>query len=176
MVTLGSPGFAYCTDSVMFGCAGSGIFVMFKETQQTSPDMAPVNVILTQSYLRKRFNIILNVHLLILIGHDICSLPVVGAGGLTVLFNQSFLARFSTQSAQIGYGLGNVGTVTGNIFYNGIANSQLSLTVTNIYLLDIFFLQLIKFVVDVLLLSQLCVKHVLLSVSLRNCQIGHQFL
>ena len=71
-----------------------------------------------------------------LIGHDICSLPVVGAGGLTVLFNQSFLARFLSQNTQIGYVFGNSGTVTGNIlviFYNGIVNSQLSLTDTDIF-------------------------------------------
>ena len=41
----------YCNDSVMFACAGSGIFVMFKDTQKTSPDMVPVNVILSQTYL-----------------------------------------------------------------------------------------------------------------------------
>ena len=48
----------------------------------------------------------------ILIGDDICSLPVVGAAGLTVLFNQSFLARFLSVS---GYWSRNGGTVTGNI-------------------------------------------------------------
>ena len=47
-VTLGT-GANYCNDSGMFACAGSGIFVMFKDTQQTSPDMVPVNVILSQS-------------------------------------------------------------------------------------------------------------------------------
>ena len=106
---------------------------MFKDTQQTSPDMAPVNVILSQSDLRLNFNIIPNVPPLTLIGHDICSLPVVGAGGLTVLFNQSFLAKISSES---GCGLGNGGTVSGNIlviFYNGMVNSQLSLTDTDIF-------------------------------------------
>ena len=135
-VTLGSAGAMYCKDSDMFACAGSGIFVMFKDTQKTSPDMAPVNVILSQSDLRQNFNIIPNVPPLTLIGHDICSLPVVGAGGLTVLFNQSFLAKFSSQSTEIGYGFGNGGTVTGNIlviFYNGMVNSQLSLTDINIF-------------------------------------------
>ena len=125
----------YCSDSVMFACAGSGIFVMFKDTQQTSPDMAPVNVILSQSNLQANFNIIPNVPPLTLIGHNICSLPIFGAGGLTVLFNQSFLARFSSQSTQIGHGFGNGGTVTGNIlviFYNGMVNSQLSLKDTDI--------------------------------------------
>ena len=60
---------------------------------------------------------------------------MVGAGGLTVLFNQSFLARFISQNTQIGFDLGNGGTVSGNIlviFYNGMVNSQLSLTNTNI--------------------------------------------
>ena len=126
----------YCNDSDMFACAGSGIFVMFKDTQQTSPDMVPVNVILSQSNLRFNFNIIPNVPPLTLIGHDICSLPVVGAGGLTVLFNQSFLARFLSQNSQIGFDLGNGGTVSGNllvIFYNGMVNSQLSLTDTEIF-------------------------------------------
>ena len=125
-----------CTDSGMFACAGSGIFVMFKDTQQTSPDMAPVNVILSQTYLRFNFNVIPNVPPLTLIGHDICSLPVVSADGLTVLYNQSFLARFSSQSTQIGDFFGNVGTVSGNIlviFYNGMINSQLSLTDTEIF-------------------------------------------
>ena len=83
----------YCNDSGMFACADSGIFVMFKDTQQTSPDMAPVNVILSQCNLQLNFNILPNVPPLTLIGHDTCSLPVVGAGGLTVLFNQSFLAK-----------------------------------------------------------------------------------
>ena len=125
-----------CTDSGMFACAGSGIFVMFKDTQQTSPDMAPVNVILSQSFLQFNFNIIPNVPSLTLIGHDICSLSVVGAGGLTVLFNQSFLARFSSLSTQIGLDIGNGGTVSGNIlaiFYNGMVNSQLSLTDIDIF-------------------------------------------
>ena len=136
IVTMGTAGASDCTDSGMFGCAGSGIFVMFKDTQQTSPNMAPVNVILSQSNLQFNFNIIPNVPPLTLIGHAICSLPVVGAGGLTVLFNQSFLARFSSQSTQIGYGLGNGGTVSGNtlvIFYNGMVNSQLLLTDTDIF-------------------------------------------
>ena len=136
IVTAGTPGTSDCTNSDMFTCVGSGIFVMFKDTQQTSPDMAPVNVILSDSNLRFNFNNIPNVPPLTLIGHDICSLPVVGAGGLTVLFNQSFLARFSSQSTHIGYGVGNGGTVTGNIlviFYNGMVNSQLSLTDTDIF-------------------------------------------
>ena len=135
-VTAGTAGASDCTNSSMFGCAGSGIFVMFKDTQQTSPDMAPVNVILSHSDLQFNFNNIPNVPPLTLIGHDICSLPVVGAGGLTVLFNQSFLARFSSQSTQIGYGVGNGGTVSGNIlviFYNGMVNSQLSLRDTDIF-------------------------------------------
>ena len=133
-VTTGGGG--DCTDSDMFACAGSGIFVMFKDTQQTSPDMAPVNVILAQSNLRFNFNVIPNVPPLTLIGHDICNLRVVGAGGLTVLFNQSFLARFLSQNTKIGFDLGNGGTVSGNIlviFYNGMVNSQLSLTDTNIF-------------------------------------------
>ena len=131
-VTAGTGGM-YCNDSDMFACAGSGIFVMFKDTQQTSPDMASVNVILSQFNLQSNFNIIPNVPSLTLIGHDICSLPVVGAGGLTVLFNQSFLAKISSES---GCGLGNGGTVSGNIlviFYNGMVNSQLSLTDTDIF-------------------------------------------
>ena len=135
-VRVTTRGAGDCTDSDMFACAGSGIFVMFKDTQQTSPDMAPVNVILSQSFLRFNFNVIPNVPPLTLIGHDICSLPVVGAGGLTVLFNQSFLARFISQNTQIGFDLGNGGTVSGNIlviFYNGMVNSQLSLTDTNIF-------------------------------------------
>ena len=132
-VTMGTTGASDCTDSSMFGCAGSGIFVMFKDTQQTSSDMAPVNIILSHSYLELNFNIIPNVPPLTLIGHDICSLPMVGAGGLTVLFNQSFLARFSSQSDNCSH---NFGTVTGNIlviFYNGMVNSQLSLTDTDTF-------------------------------------------
>ena len=134
-VTIGT-GAMYCNDSGMFACAGSGIFVMFKDTQQTSPDMITVNVILSQSYLQFNFNIIPNVPPLTLTGQDICSLPVVGAGGVTVLFNQSFLARFSSQSTIIGDDYGNGGTISGNmlvIFYNGMVNSQLSLTNTYIF-------------------------------------------
>ena len=133
IVTAGTAGASDCTDSSMFGCAGSGIFVMFKDTQQTSSDMAPVNVILSHYNLQWNLNIIPNVPPLTLIGHDICSLPLVGAGGLTVLFNQSFLARLSSQS---GVFSSNGGTVTGNIlviFYNGMVNSQLSLTDTGIF-------------------------------------------
>ena len=132
-VRVGTAGASDCTDSSMLGCAGSGIFVMFKDTQQISPDMAPVNVILSHYSLQWNFNIIPNVPPLTLIGHDLCSLPVVGAGGLTVLFNQSFLARFSSQSGNYS---DNFGTVTGNtlvIFYNGMVNSQLSLTDTDIF-------------------------------------------
>ena len=55
-------------------------------------------MLLSQFNLRFNLNIIPNVPPLTLIGHDICSLPVVSAGGLTVLFNQSFLARLSSQS------------------------------------------------------------------------------
>ena len=135
-VRVTTGGASDCTDSDMFACAGSGIIVMFKDTQQTSPDMVPVNVILSQSNLRFNFNIIPNVPPLTLIGHDICNLPVVGAGGLTVLFNQSFLARFSSQNTKIGFDFGNGGTVSGNIlviFYNGMVNSQLSLTDTEIF-------------------------------------------
>ena len=132
IVTIGN-GANDCTNSGMFDCAGSGIFVVFKDTQQTSPNMAPVNVILSHYSLQWNFNIIPNIPPLTLIGHDICSLPLVGAGGLTVLFNQSFLAKFSSQS---GYCSSNGGTVTGNIlviFYNGMVNSQLSLTDTGIF-------------------------------------------
>ena len=46
----------YCNDSDMFACAGNGIFVMFKDTQQTSPYMANVNVILSQFNLQFNFN------------------------------------------------------------------------------------------------------------------------
>ena len=111
IVTAGTAGASDCTDSSMFGCAGSGIFVMFKDTQQTSSDMAPVNVILSHYNLQWNLNIIPNIPPLTLIGHDICSLPLVGAGGLTVLFNQSFLARLSSQS---GVFSSNGGTVTGS--------------------------------------------------------------
>ena len=132
-VTVGTAGASDCTDSSMFGCAGSGIFVMFKDTQQTSPDMEPVNFILSHYNLELNLNNIPNVPPLTLIGHDICNFPVIGAGGLTVLFNQSFLARFSSQSGNCS---DNGGTVIGNIlviFYNGIVNSQLSLTDTDIF-------------------------------------------
>ena len=49
-------GSMYCNDSGMFACAGSGIFLMFKDTQQTSPYMANVNVILSQFNLQFNFN------------------------------------------------------------------------------------------------------------------------
>ena len=120
-------GASHCTDSGMFACAGCGIAIIFKDTEHTSPYMTPVNVVLSQSTLSYNFNFIPDVPPLTLIGHEICTLPIVGAGGLTVLYNQSYVAKFETQNTTFGY---NSGTVTGVLlvlFYNGMMNSQFSL-------------------------------------------------
>ena len=120
-------GASQCTDSGIFACAGSGIAVIFKDTQQTSPDMESVNIVMSQLILYFNINYIPDVPPLTLIGHKICNLPIVGSGGLTVLYNQSYAAKFESKNTTVGY---NGGTITGFLlvlFYNGMMNSQFSL-------------------------------------------------
>ena len=90
--------------------------------------MTPVNVVLLQLQLIYNHNIIPNVPLLRLIGHDdIRTLPVVGVGGLTVLYNQSYVARFDTQYTSFTLCSGtNAGSLL--VFYNSMLNFELSLT------------------------------------------------
>ena len=119
-------GASNCYDSSMFACSGSGIAVVFKDTKQTSHNMACVNVVLLQTQLSNNRNIIPNIPPLTLIKQGICTLPIFGAGSLTVLFNQSFEARFMSQGKI--QSVFNSGTVAGGllvIFYNGMMNSQL---------------------------------------------------
>ena len=122
-----------CYNSSMFECAGSGIVVVFKDTKETSHNMAPVKVVLSQTQFHFNVNIIPNIPPLTFIRHDICILPLLGAGSLTVLFNQSFEARFTSQGKiPSDY---SSGTVTGGvlvIFYNGMMNSQLWLKNINL--------------------------------------------
>ena len=128
--TLVNNGFgaSNCYDSSMFACSGSGIAVVFKDTKQTSHNMAPAKMILAQSQFYDNINIIPNIPPLTLIKQGICTLPIFGAGLLTVLFNQSFEARFMSQG-KVHSGFSS-GTVAGGIlviFYNGMMNSQLLL-------------------------------------------------
>ena len=89
--------------------------------------MTPVDIVMSQSILYYNLNVIPDVPPLTLIGHEICKLPIVGSGGLTVLYNQSYLAKFESQYTTSGF---NGGTVTGILlvlYYNGMMNSQPSL-------------------------------------------------
>ena len=120
-------GASQCTDFGMFACAGSGIAVIFKDTQRTSPNMTTVNIVMSHSTLYYNLNFIPDVPSLTLIGNEICKLPIIVSGGLTVLFNQSYVAKFKSQYTTAGY---NGGTVTGYLlvlFYNGMMNSHFSL-------------------------------------------------
>ena len=112
-----------CLHDDTFSCAGSGIMCVFKDTH-VIPKSSTVMVELINSILNISFNMILGIPPLNDIGPNICYLPLIGAGGLSLLFNQSYNVTFSS--------LGNLvsltgGTVAGNmliLYTNGMYNSQ----------------------------------------------------
>ena len=126
LITYGT-GASHCNDSGMFACAGSGIAIVFKDTEYTSPNMTPVNVVLSQSQLSFNYNVILGVPSLTPIGHEICTLPIVGAGGLTVLYNQSYVAACKNQGTSYTSCSGTIAGISFVLFLNGMMNSQLLL-------------------------------------------------
>ena len=114
---------ASCLHDDTFSCAGSGIMCVFKDTNVISKS-STVTVQLINSVFKSNYNVISGIPPLEDIGPNICYLPLIGAGGLSLLFNQSYKVTFLC--------LGNLvwycgGTIAGNmliLYTNGMYNSQ----------------------------------------------------
>ena len=78
----------------MFVCSGGGIALIFKTLNKTF-------IIWHLSILYCHSS--LEVVLLTLIGHEIRKIPIVSAGGLTVLYNQLYVAKFKGQYNSFAY-------------------------------------------------------------------------
>ena len=96
---------------------------VFKDTNVISKS-STVMVQLINSVFKSNYNVISGIPPLQDIGPNICYLPLIGAGGLSLLFNQSYKVTFLC--------LGNLvwycgGTIAGNmliLYTNGMYNSQ----------------------------------------------------
>ena len=120
-----------CLHDDTFSCAGSGIMCVFKDTR-VIPKYSTVKVELINSVVNYSFNMIPGIPPLEDIGPSICYLPLIGAAGLSLLFNQSYKVTFLCGGGKTS--LGNTctldfchGTVAGNmliLYTNGMYNSQ----------------------------------------------------
>ena len=115
-----------CLSDDTFSCAGSGIMCAFKDTSLV-PVSSNVTVELVHLTISLGFNVILNIPPLEEAGANLCQLPLIGAAGLSLIFNQSYMASFVCNTC-ISYFCG--GTVAGNmliLYTNGMYNSQVTI-------------------------------------------------
>ena len=119
-----------CLSDATISCAGSGIMCAFKETFLKPKDS--VNIELVKITIRFSFNIIHDIPPLE-VKTNLCKLPLIGAAGLSVLFNQSYKAGYVCKESTIGDGCG--GTIAGNVFIlytNSTYNSKIVIANTHI--------------------------------------------
>ena len=92
----------FCSDNTTL-CPGSGIAAIFKN-ERPSKIESYTQVILRETIVQVNFNNIPNIPTLSsLKEYEACQLPVVGAGGLTVIFTQTdYIANFTTTQSTIG--------------------------------------------------------------------------
>ena len=96
---------------------------MFKDTNVISKSFT-VTVQLINSVFKSNYNVISGIPPLEDIGPNICYLPLIGAGGLSLLFNQSYKVTFLCLCNLVWY---CGGTIAGNmliLYTNGMYNSQ----------------------------------------------------
>ena len=120
-----------CLHDDTFSCTGSGIMCVFKDTH-VIPKYSTVKVELINLVVNYSFNVIHGIPPLEDIGPKVCYLPLIGAAGLSLLFNQSYKVTFLCGGGKTS--LGNTctlafchGTVAGNmliLYTNGMYNSQ----------------------------------------------------
>ena len=123
-----------CSDDTTL-CSGSGIAAIFKNKGKSTNDNY-VQVILKETIFRTNGNKIHNIPAISsLTKYEACQLPVVGAGGLTVIFTQTdYFANFTTTQSTIGDL--NYGSVAGGmliLFLNNMKQSQVFITNTHFY-------------------------------------------
>ena len=115
--------------------SGSGIAAIFKNKGKSTNE-SYVQVILKETIFRTNINNIHNIPAISgLTKYEACQLPVVGAGGLTVIFTQTdYIANFTTTHCTIGEL--NYGSVAGGmliLFFNNMKQSQVLIANTNFY-------------------------------------------
>ena len=123
-----------CTTDIGFSCAGSGLMVVFKDTAMTikeSYDYSKVCFTNTnpesKTIVKQNINYIPRIPSLHYTKNDeACSLPIIGAAGITVIFVQSYYANFTVHRVLIKNF--NYGSVAGGMlvmFLNGMKNSYI---------------------------------------------------
>ena len=112
-----------CLHDDTFSCAGSGIMCVFKDTN-VIPKYSKVKVELINATVKLAANIILNIPSFEELGADLCHLPLIGAGGLSLIFKQSYKVILSTHSTIITVCDGTVAGGMLILFTNGMYNSM----------------------------------------------------
>ena len=106
-------------------CSGSGLLCLFKDTNPTFGLATPSEVNFTNSTVRANGNIIQNIPPLNLIPHhQFCRLPLLGSGGVTIIFNQTFGASFTSNDTILDLCWGSVAGSSLILYYNGMFNSR----------------------------------------------------
>ena len=119
-----------CLSDVTFSCAGSGIMCTFKDTSLATN--SPSFVKLVKFKFSTNSNIIFNIQQYNEIGVEMCHLPLVGAAGLSVIFNQTYKATLLCKQCAGNY---SGGTLAGNVFIlytNGMYNSKVTIANSSI--------------------------------------------
>ena len=107
----------------IFLCAGSGIMCVLKDTTSTI-NIDPIYVTLSESSFKFNMNIIYEVPRLDIADGNSCTLPLIGASALSLVFNQTFHATFSCENTTF---KDNFGTIAGSLlimYFNGMLHSQ----------------------------------------------------
>ena len=107
-------------------CAGSGLMCVFKDTNTTlGLTAASSTVNFTNTNFRMNYNFIQNIPALSLMKREeLCTLPLVSAAGVTIIFNQTFEASFTCNSIIWDMYEGTVAGASLVLYYNGMFNSR----------------------------------------------------
>ena len=112
-----------CFDDSTFSCTGSGIICTFKDTSLVTDSSSYVEII--ASNFSYNANIIPNFKVLNENRAEMCHLPLMGAAGLSVIFNQTYKATFLCNKCTIRINLAVTLAVNVLILYtNGMYNSK----------------------------------------------------
>ena len=134
IVSEGKGGILCSDDTTLY--PGSGIAAVFKNRGNSADNEKITQVTLKETKVQENINNIPNIPALSsLRKYEACQLPVVGGAGLTVIFTQTdYIANFTTTQSALGSF--NYGSVAGGmliLFLNGMENSTVSITNTNLY-------------------------------------------
>ena len=115
-------------------CTGSGLMCLFKDTNATVELATPSEVNFTNSTVRMNGNIIHNIPPLNMVPHhQFCRLPLLGSGGVTVIFNQTFGASFTSTDTILDLCRGSIAGSSLILYYNGMFNSRVSYSFIDVF-------------------------------------------